>query len=172
MGGSHQVLGRELSELLSAYFICVWRNSPSLPLRELSLPKQYSRNMMCCTKGIFAEGIWGCPPFSLLRWGKGSETPFCDGEKGLRLPRSSCSDLGNEGVLHPFPQRKRESQTLFPTARGKPRTSRNPLSENPLSATHQNMPVSCSGQKNRASKIDHAFVWVPAAIFVIFVVLG
>ena len=51
--------------------------------------------------------------------GKGSETPSCDGEKGLRLPRSSCSDLGNEGVSDPFPHRKRESQTLFPTAKGK-----------------------------------------------------
>ena len=29
-------------------------------------------------------------------------------EEGLRLPRSSCSDLGNEGVSDPFPHRKRE----------------------------------------------------------------
>ena len=39
----------------------------------------------------------------LLRWEKGPETPSCDGEKGLRLPHSSCSDLGNEGVSDPFP---------------------------------------------------------------------
>ena len=57
--------------------------------------------------------------FPLLQWEKGSETPSCDGEKGLRLPRSSCSDLGNEGVSDPFPHRKRESQTLFPTAKWK-----------------------------------------------------
>ena len=34
------------------------------------------------------------------------------GKKGLRLPRSSCSDIGNEAVSDPFPHRKRESQTL------------------------------------------------------------
>ena len=55
-------------------------------------------------------------PFAL---GKGSETLSCDGEKGLRLPCSSRSDLGNEGVSNPLPNRKRESQTLFPTAKGK-----------------------------------------------------
>ena len=94
--------------------------------------------VMLCAEGIFAKGILGCTGFSLLLWEKGSETPSCDGEKGLRLPRSSCSDLGNEEVSDPFPHRKswRESQTLFPTAKGKPRTSQNPLSENPRSATH------------------------------------
>ena len=90
--------------------------------------------IMRCAKGIFAKGFWGCRRFSLLQWEKGSETPSCDGETGLRLPRSSCSDLGNEGVSDPFSHRKRESQTLFPTT---PRTSPKPLSENPLSATHQ-----------------------------------
>ena len=45
--------------------------------------------------------------------------------------------MRNEGVSDPFPHRKRESQSLFPTAKGKPRTSPNPLSESPLSATHQ-----------------------------------
>ena len=74
---------------------------------------------MRCAKGICAKGFWGCTRFSLLRWENGSETPSCDGKKGLRLPRSSCSDLGNEGVSDPFPHRKRESQTLFPTAKGK-----------------------------------------------------
>ena len=39
-------------------------------------------------QGIFAKGILGCAGFSLLRWEKGSETPCCGGEKGLRLPRS------------------------------------------------------------------------------------
>ena len=69
---------------------------------------------MRCARGIFAKGILGCTGFSLLRWGKGSETPACDGEKGLRLPRSSCSEIGKEGVSDPLPHRKRESQTLFP----------------------------------------------------------
>ena len=74
---------------------------------------------MRCAKGIFAKGLWGCTRFPLLRCGKGSETPFGDGERGLRLPRSSCSDLENEGVSDPFPHRKRESQTLFPIAKVK-----------------------------------------------------
>ena len=54
--GPHQVLGRELSEFLSAYYLCVKanspsfsQNSPSLPqnsvrLSEFPSPKQYSRN--------------------------------------------------------------------------------------------------------------------------------
>ena len=90
-------------------------------------------------KGIFAKGILGCTGFSPLLWEKGSEAPSCDGKKGLRLPHSSCSDIGNEGVTDPVPHRKRESQRLRPFSppqRGKPRTSQNPLSENPLSATH------------------------------------
>ena len=96
--------------------------------------------MMRCAKGIFAKGIWGCTGFSLLRWEKGFETASCGGEKGLRLPRSSCSDLGNEGVSDPFPHRKRESQTLFPTAKGKnPVHPLNPLSENPLNSGHRRL---------------------------------
>ena len=75
--------------------------------------------LMHCAKGIFAKGILGCTGFSLLRWEKGSETPSCNGDKGLRLPRSSCSDLGNEGVSDQFSHHKRESQTLFPSAKGK-----------------------------------------------------
>ena len=76
--------------------------------------------------------MYGVSPFAV---GKGSETPSCDGEKGLRLPRSPGRSMRTEGVSDPFPHRKRESQTLFPAAKGKPRTSQNPLSENPLSAT-------------------------------------
>ena len=75
-------------------------------------------------RGFSLRGFWGVRGFSLLRWEKGSETPSCGGKKGLRLPRSSCSDLGSEGVSD---HRKK----------GKPRTSQNPLSENPLSATNQ-----------------------------------
>ena len=61
-------------------------------------------------------GMYGVLPF---RWEKGSETPSCDGKKGLRLPRSLCRSMRNEGVSDPFSHRKRESQTLFPTAKGK-----------------------------------------------------
>ena len=54
--GAHCVLGSELSEFISAYYLCVnanspssSQNSPSLPqnsvrLSEFSSPKQYSRN--------------------------------------------------------------------------------------------------------------------------------
>ena len=65
--------------------------------------------LMRCAKGIFAKGILGGTGVSLWRWEKGSKTPSCGGKKGLRLPRSSCSDLGNEGVSDPFSHRKRES---------------------------------------------------------------
>ena len=94
-------------------------------------------------KGIFAKGFWGCTRFSLLRWEKGSETPSCGGEKGLRLPCSLGRSMRNEGASDPFPHRKRESQTLFPTAKGKPRKSPQPLSENPLSETHQHDRILC-----------------------------
>ena len=78
------------------------------------------RNLfMRCAEGIFAKGILRCTGFSLLRWEKVSETPSCDGEQGLRLPRSLCRTMRNEGVSDPFSRRKRESQTLFPTAKGK-----------------------------------------------------
>ena len=90
----------------------------SVPLSRASKTKLIQTViLMRCAKGFLAKGIWGCTGFPLLRWEKGSETPPCGGEKGLRLPRSSCSDLGNEGVSDPFPHRKRESQTLFPTAK-------------------------------------------------------
>ena len=75
--------------------------------------------MIGCAKGIFAEGILGGTGFSLLRWEKRSETPSCGGKKGLRLPRSLGRSMRNEGVSDPFSHRKRESQTLFPTAKGK-----------------------------------------------------
>ena len=76
---------------------------------------------MRCAKGISAKGVLGCTGLSLLQWEKkGSETPSCGGEeKGLRLPRSLGRSMRNEGVSDPFPHRKRESQTLFPTAKGK-----------------------------------------------------
>ena len=105
--------------------------------REHACPKIIIR----CAKGFFARGILGGTGFSLLRWEKGSETPSCGGTRGLRLPRSLGRSMRNEGVSDPFPHRKRESQTLFPTAKGKtPYLSENPLSENPLSATNQIRP--------------------------------
>ena len=76
-------------------------------------------SIMRCAKGIFARGILGCTGFSLLRWEKGSETPSCGGEEDLRLLRSLSRSMRNEGFSDPFPHRKKESQTLFPTAKGK-----------------------------------------------------
>ena len=95
--------------------------------------KMAYRVVMRCAKGICAKGFGGCTRFSLLRWEKGSETPSCGGKRGLRLPRSLGRSMRNEGVSDPFFHRKRESQTLFPTAKGK--TSyipQNPLAQIPL----------------------------------------
>ena len=104
--------------------------------------------------------------FSLLRWERGSETPSCGGEKGLRLPRSLGRSMTNEGVSDPFPHRKRESQTLFPPQKGKPRTSQNPLSEDsgeskrqPLNGSRRMVRKSArkrtakNGQKQTAQKV-------------------
>ena len=78
-----------------------------------------SKFIMRCAKGIFATGILGCTGFSLLQWEKGSETPSCDGEKGLRLPRSLGEHQeggsvrpfspSQEGVSDPFSHRKSEN---------------------------------------------------------------
>ena len=60
-----------------------------------------------------------------MRWGKGSETPSF-----LMLrPRE-------RGSLRPFLPTARGSLRPFFPQKGKPRTSPNPLSENPISATH------------------------------------
>ena len=74
---------------------------------------------MRCAKGIGAKGFGECTRFSLLRWEKGSETLSCGGKRGLRLPHSLGGSMRNEGVSDPLFHRKRESQTLFPTAKGK-----------------------------------------------------
>ena len=88
---------------------------------------------MRCAKGICAKGFGGCTRFSLLRWEKGSETPSRGGKRGLRLPRSSCSDLGNEGVSDPFFHRKRESSDPFlPPQKGNLVHPPNPLAQIPL----------------------------------------
>ena len=60
--------------------------------------------------------MYGVFPFAV---GKRSETPSCGGEKGLRLALSLGRSMRNEGVSDPFHHHKRESQTLFPTAKGK-----------------------------------------------------
>ena len=101
----------------------------SLPLMPIALYGGVARNsianraiVMRYAKGIFAKGISACItlfPFAVGKRVRDSETPSCDWEKGLRLPRSSCSEIGNEGVSDPFPHRKRESQTLLPTVKGK-----------------------------------------------------
>ena len=77
--------------------------------------------IMRCAKGIFAKWILGCAGLSLLRCEKGSETPSCGGEKGLRLPRSWSmrSEHEERGSLRPVFPSQEGSQTLFPTAKGK-----------------------------------------------------
>ena len=79
-----------------------------------------STRIMRCAKRIFAKGILGCTGSSPWRWEKGSETPSCDGEQGLRLPRSPCRSMRNEGVSDPLSHRKKESQTLFHRKRENP----------------------------------------------------
>ena len=101
------------------------------PISGHALQIYLLRSIMRCAKGIFAKGIWGCTGFSLLRWEKRSETPSCGGGMGLRLPRSLGRSMRNEGVSDPFPHRNRESQTLFPTAKGK--TPHIPKSPYPVS---------------------------------------
>ena len=44
--------------------------------------------------------------------------------------------MRNEGVSDPFSMAKGSLRPFFPPQKGKARTSQNPLSENPLSATH------------------------------------
>ena len=91
---------------------------------------------MRCAKGIFAKGILGYTGFSLLRCEKGSATPSSGGENGLRLHGSLGRSMRNEGVSDPFPIARGSLRPFFPPQKGKPRTSPNPLSENPLSAAH------------------------------------
>ena len=93
--------------------------------------------LMRCAKGIFAKGILGGTGFSLLRWEKGSETPFCGGTRGLRLPRSLGRSMRNEGVSDPsLPTARGSLRPFFPPQQGKPCISPNPLSEIPLSGTN------------------------------------
>ena len=92
------------------------------------------KDWLFALSGFSLRGFWEVRVFPFCGGKKGLRLPLAVGMKGLRLPRSSCSDLGNEGVSDPFSQRKSESQTLFPTEKGKTCTSPNPLCENPLSA--------------------------------------
>ena len=95
-------------------------------------PEPYLIDLMRCAKGIFAKGMWECTGFSLLRWEKGSEAPSCDGEKGLSLPRSSCSDLGNKGGSDPFPTKRGSLRPFFPPQRENPVHPQIPLAKIPL----------------------------------------
>ena len=74
--------------------------------------------IMRCANGILAKGIWGITGFSLLRWEKGLRPPLPWG-KGSETPSFPAGrSMRNEGVSDPFSHCKRESQTLFPTAKG------------------------------------------------------
>ena len=89
-------------------------------------------------RGFSLRGFGDVRGFPFCGGKKGSETPSCGGEKDLSLPCSLGRSMRNEGVSDTFPHRMRESHTLFPPQKGKPRTSPKPLSANPLSATHHN----------------------------------
>ena len=92
-------------------------------------------HVMRCANGFVAKGFGDVRGF-----------PFCGGKMGLRLPLA----MGKGSETPSFLMLRREFQTLFTTARGslrpffppqkgKPRTSPNPLSDKPLSATHDNI---------------------------------
>ena len=80
---------------------------------EAFLPK----NSCVALRGFSLRGFWDVQCF-----------PFCGGKKGLRLPLAvgkkvrtpsfPRSEHEERGSLRPFSHRKRESQTLFPTAKG------------------------------------------------------
>ena len=88
---------------------------------SLRVPQNLLLERRCVAlRGFSLRGFWDVRDFLFCGGKKRSETPSCDGEKGLRLPRSSCSDLGNEGVSDlffpsqegvsdPFSHRKREN---------------------------------------------------------------
>ena len=91
------------------------------------------KSLMRCAEGIFAKGILGCTGFSLLRWERGSETPFCDGEKGLRLPRSLGRSMRERGSLRPFsPSQEGVSDPLSHRKRQNPVHPKIPLAKIPL----------------------------------------
>ena len=104
----------------------------ALKFKDVSAVSLVAPFLMRCAKGFVAKRIWGCPGFPLLRWEKGSGTRFGGGEKGLRLPRSLGWSMRKKGVSDPFLHRKRESQTLFPTAKGNPVHPQIPLATNPF----------------------------------------
>ena len=90
----HRVPGRELSEFLSAYYLCAKANSPSFfteltevaqKLSEFSLPKQCSRNsappvsyagrgrqVVCCVAHLPVVKI--CEFLSCMTWLKSTKT--------------------------------------------------------------------------------------------------
>ena len=89
--------------------------------------------------GFFAKGILGGTGFSRLRWEKGSETPSYGRKKGSETPSFLMLRPRERGSLRPFfPPQRGSLRPFFPPQKGKPRTSQNPLSENPLSAMHEN----------------------------------
>ena len=124
---------------------CIWMSEKRAGFRGRGWPSPFWRlwrtncppvELMRCAKGIVAKGILGGTGFSLLRWKKGSETPSCGGKKDLRLPRSSCSDLGNEGVY--FPPQEGVSDPFFHRKRENPVPPKIPLATIPLAQRMMN----------------------------------
>ena len=101
--------------LCSGFFGIVGPKDPSRPPSPCSLLKHW---LMRCAKGIFAKGILGGTGFSLLRWESGLRLPLAVGKRS-ETPSFLLLRPREQGSLRPFFPSQKESQTLFPTAKGK-----------------------------------------------------
>ena len=92
--GLHRVLGRELSEFLSACYLCVRANSPSLlqnsPSSVQNSVSSLVRNISSKLKGPGEEGTAGCCPKILLL--KGARMVLCPFR---RSHRKSALEIGH-----------------------------------------------------------------------------
>ena len=138
----HRVPGRELSEFLSAYYLCgkanspsFWRNSPSLlqnSVSEFSLPKQNSRNniplvslKMCLCRG-FGHFSTFCHDFCFS--GLSNDSPVTTGELRKKLQLLLWFWFLKNGSL-PVSRKKRfqrlQLSNLFDTQSRSPKAGHN-----------------------------------------------
>ena len=78
--GAHWVPGSELSEFLSAYYLCVNANSPSLSQNSPSLPQNSVSSLL---RNSTLETVFH--PFPILRFWSGSTSGILDPSAGLGL---------------------------------------------------------------------------------------
>ena len=105
--------------LLSVYLPSVSTRNLPCSGSHLRFPAVETENLMRCAKGIFAKGIWRCARFPLLRWEKGSETPYCNGEKESETPSFLMVRPRERGSLRPFSPPQEGVSDPCPTAKGK-----------------------------------------------------